>query len=133
MDTDLEEIVESVRSKMSDRMRQSYQSLHSLAQSEKDTRYSITFKIQYKTEFGDSLYVVGSIEELGCWNTLKCGLKWTENHLWVSEPIQILSSSFFKYKYVIVNTNHQKTWEQGPNRIGDLNIKDDSCKSSEFK
>ena len=31
----------------------------------------ITFQINYKTKFGENLYIVGSTEELGNWETNK--------------------------------------------------------------
>ena len=65
-------------------------------------RYIITLKIFYKTEFGESLQVVGSAEELGEWKTYKCPMKWTEGHVWVAENIDITSCTFFTYKYVIM-------------------------------
>lgn len=33
----------------------------------KARKYSLTFKLPFKTEFGESLHIVGSIEELGAW------------------------------------------------------------------
>lgn len=65
-------------------------------------RYTLTFKVRYKTDYGESLQVVGSIEELGSWKDYKVPLKWTEGHIWASEPMTIKSNSFFTYKYVVM-------------------------------
>lgn len=55
--------------------------------------YSLTFKIPYKTELGQSLCVVGSIGQLGNWKDFKAHLKWTEGHVWVLPNVSISSSN----------------------------------------
>ena len=84
----------------------------------------------YKTEFGESLHIVGSNPELGEWKAYKCPLKWTEGHVWVSEPFHIRSGAYFMYKYVIMNKESGKAakWEKGPNRVADLDILPDKNK-----
>lgn len=59
-------------------------------------------------------------------------MRWTEGHVWVSEPINIRSTSYFMYKYVVMNTASGKAakWEKGPNRIADLTILPDRNKIS---
>lgn len=59
-------------------------------------------KIFYKGEYGESVHVIGSIEELGSWKQFKCPLKWTQGHYWITENLQISSKSYFTYKYVIM-------------------------------
>lgn len=49
-------------------------------------------------------------------------MKWTEGHVWVAENILIQSSSFFTYKYVVMKQDKAVRWEQGPNRVADLEI-----------
>jgi hypothetical protein len=46
-------------------------------------------KIFYKTDFGESLQVVGGCEELGAWKSYTCPMKWTEGHIWVAENLLI--------------------------------------------
>ena len=65
-------------------------------------KYVLTLKIFYKTEFGESLQIVGSNEELGSWKQYKCPMKWTEGHLWVAENLEVTSCSYFNYKYVVM-------------------------------
>jgi hypothetical protein len=52
--------------------------------------FAVTFKVQHETKFGESLCIVGGIEQLGFWKEFKCHMKWTPGHLWVSEsPVLI--------------------------------------------
>jgi len=84
--------------------------------------FNLTFKVHYKTDFGESLQVVGSIEELGAWKDYKCPMTWSEGHIWVSETMSITSCSHFMYKYVVMHQERAVKWERGPNRIADLMI-----------
>lgn len=69
---------------------------------------------------GESLAVVGNLEELGLWVEYKCHLEWTEGHIWRSvEPI-IVHESYFEYKYVLLEQGKVIAWEEGVNRIADL-------------
>lgn len=96
-------------------------------------KFIITLKIFYKTDFGESLQVVGSAEELGSWKTYKCPMKWTEGHIWVAENIEITSCSFFTYKYVIMFQNKAIKWEKGPKRIADMAILPDKNKIMQLR
>ena len=92
--------------------------------------FNVVFKIFYKTEYGEQLQIVGGCPELGDWKAYKCPMRWTEGHIWVSEPINVRSRSYFMYKYVVMNTVSGKAakWEKGPNRIADLAILPDKNK-----
>ena len=64
---------------------------------------------------------MGSLPELGEWNTIKCRLQWTEGHLWtLPEPLILKGVRTFSYKYVIVDGTDNMVWEQGVDRIADL-------------
>lgn len=94
----------------------------------KDATYNLQLRVFYQTDFGESLQVVGSIEELGSWKNYKCPMKWTEGHYWTTENLIITSATFFTYKYVIMKNNKATKWEKGPNRIADLKILPDKQK-----
>lgn len=83
--------------------------------------FSVTFSIHYPTELGESIAVLGSVEELGKWKEYKHHLKWTEGHNWVSTvPLVTKSQSFF-YKYILLqDLTEFKGWETGMDRIADL-------------
>ena len=60
------------------------------APKKKDNEYFVSFQIQYETKFGQSLAVIGSIEELGKWKEYKCQLQWTDGHIWINkEPLMV--------------------------------------------
>lgn len=73
----------------------------------------------YKTELGQSVCVVGGLDELGQWKQFKANMRWTEGHVWVLENVQI-SKPYFQYKYVVMKDGRPDRWEQGINRIADL-------------
>lgn len=70
---------------------------------------------------GQSLYVMGSIKELGEWKEFVCPLSWTEGHVWVTEEM-VLDQAIFKYKYVLKEDNGATIWERGYDRIADLTL-----------
>ena len=46
--------------------------------------YSLTLKIKMETKFGQSMSLVGSLDQLGKWKDFKVAkMKWTEGHIWV--------------------------------------------------
>jgi hypothetical protein len=46
-------------------------------------QFSLDLSIYYQTKLGESLAVIGSIEELGQWKNIKKHMKWSEGHIWV--------------------------------------------------
>ncbi|EFJ42505.1 hypothetical protein VOLCADRAFT_119374, partial [Volvox carteri f. nagariensis] len=62
----------------------------------------------YVTAFGQTLRVVGSLRELGCWNPRQAPMmNWCEGHQWVLECV--LPQQSFEFKDV--------RWEGGSNRV----------------
>ena len=59
-------------------------------------RYALHFSIFYETIVGESISVVGSLEELGLWFDYECQLKWTEGHIWKSTEPVIVNKSYFE-------------------------------------
>ena len=88
------------------------------------TTYQVDFKVYYKTSFGESLCIVGSIPELGQWKEFRCHMKWTDGHVWVTETPLITNHYYFQYKYVLLDEDKTKliSWERGIDRIADLEI-----------
>lgn len=84
--------------------------------------YCLTLRIMYQTSLGESLCVVGDIEELGQWKQFTCQMKWTEGHVWVLENLLVKSKPFFNYKYVLLKDDKPHIWERGENRIADLRV-----------
>ena len=78
------------------------------------------FSIYYETIVGESIAVVGNLEELGEWKEYKCHLVWTEGHIWRSVQPIVVRESYFEYKYVLLENDKVVSWEEGVNRIADL-------------
>ncbi len=100
-------------------------------------------QVQVKTELGDSVYVTGSIVELGCWdhrNGLQLSTNasmypmWTGTHMIPSGMLSspslrsyfheltwrmriLLSGQWVKYKYVILQADGNVRWEGIPDRM----------------
>lgn len=66
--------------------------------------------------------MVGSIPELGNWKEYKHKLLWGNGHVHLSTTPLITSESCFKYKYVILENGKMKSWENGIDRIAELDF-----------
>jgi hypothetical protein len=87
-----------------------------------NSKYNVKLQVQYETEMGDHIAVVGEIDELGNWQDFeKCTMKWTEGHVWETENL-IVKKPFFLYKYVVMKGKEVVKWEKGANRIADLHV-----------
>lgn len=84
--------------------------------------YNLTLRIKYETNLGESMSIIGDIEELGNWKNFKCHMTWTEGHVWVLRDLPIKEKSIFNYKYVLMKDGKPQTWEKGQNRIADLRL-----------
>ena len=85
-------------------------------------QFSLDLSIYYQTKLGESLAVIGSIEELGCWKIIKKHMKWSEGNIWVLDQPIFTQKSFFKYKYVLLYKGELIKWEDGIDRILDFEI-----------
>lgn len=84
-------------------------------------RYHLTLALQYETQMGEEVCVVGSLEEFGLWQDHRqCRMRWTPKHIWVAEDIELLNKPYFMYKYVVVKDGRIVKREKGANRIADL-------------
>ena len=93
----------------------------------KNITYRVTFRVQIKVNFGESICVLGSIPELGKWKEYKHHLKWTEGNIWESVSPLTTHSFFFQYKYALLDKNATEliNWEKGIDRLADLEIMPD--------
>eukprot|EP00826_Nyctotherus_ovalis_P038009 TRINITY_DN3522_c0_g1_i8.p1 TRINITY_DN3522_c0_g1~~TRINITY_DN3522_c0_g1_i8.p1 ORF type:complete len:389 (-),score=72.69 TRINITY_DN3522_c0_g1_i8:123-1289(-) len=80
---------------------------------------TVTFRIGYKTEYGQNLYIIGSTEELGSWKTFNHLMKWSEGHVWTIDLK--LEEKRFEYKHVVRSAT-DTIWEPGENRVCVLDI-----------
>jgi 4-alpha-glucanotransferase len=79
----------------------------------------IVFKINYKTQWGQRIFVSGSTPELGNWDEAKAlALNALPNDNWeIALDIPNKSNAVISYKYFVLNEHSgSKTWEWGTNR-----------------
>ena len=94
-------------------------------------KYAVNFNIFYETTFGEELYVVGSLPELGKWKEYKLKLYWGEGHIWTNKEPLLTNHPFFEYKYTLHGTDGGiQAWESGVNRIACLETLPSSDKTS---
>ena len=98
---------------------------------EQKQKVNITFTINYKTEFGQVLSILGNHSKLGSWQDTKvASMKWHTGDNWKVTIHDLCRDEPLLYKYVIVDYNSKEVvrWEDGQNRICDpayLNSNDD--------
>lgn len=84
------------------------------------TSVDVTFEEVVKTEYGDTIKIVGSIDALGGWDTKKAiSLSASEytasNPLW-KVTIPLKAGQAFEYKYINIKKDGSLVWERDPNR-----------------
>jgi len=89
-------------------------------------RVSVRFSINYHTNPGEDIRVVGSNYKLGDWEASKAPiLEWTHKDIWVAELSFRKVFLPFEYKYVVYDNNTGSTrWETIPNRKVDVTEED---------
>ena len=76
----------------------------------------VCFSVVYQTNWGQNVYVVGDLPQLGEWREHSAiKLRWTEGHVWTT-TIRIPPNLPFHYKYLIKGDDGFRRWEDGPNR-----------------
>jgi glucoamylase len=84
------------------------------------TSVSLTFNVLQTTSFGQNVYVVGSIAELGTWDATKAvklnaDMYTDGTPLWYGS-LKLAAGTKFEYKYVRKDASGSVTWESDPNR-----------------
>lgn len=77
----------------------------------------IVFVIKYNSSFGEEVGILGSLQILGNWEQKRVfKLKWNSGHIWKGE-IFVTNDSVkdFEFKFVILQDNKVKNWENGSN------------------
>ncbi|HNW52161.1 MAG TPA: 4-alpha-glucanotransferase [Prolixibacteraceae bacterium] len=76
----------------------------------------ITFRINYKTEWGQGVWIAGSVKALGSWDIQNAiPMLYVGNGEWEA-TISFKSVKNFEYKYLIKNGDYSLFWEGGKNR-----------------
>ncbi|KAJ5766969.1 uncharacterized protein N7511_004585 [Penicillium nucicola] len=84
------------------------------------TSLAVTFNELVTTTYGENVYVVGSISQLGSWSTssaiaLSAGSYTSSNPLWTA-TISLPVGTTFEYKFIKKETDGSIVWESDPNR-----------------
>jgi glucoamylase len=84
------------------------------------TSVAVTFDEIATTTYGENVYIVGSISQLGSWNTanaiaLSASQYTSSKHLWYV-TINLPAGTTFQYKYIRKESNGSIVWESDPNR-----------------
>lgn len=77
----------------------------------------IIFVIKYNSAYGEEVGILGSLQVLGNWEQKRVfKLKWNNGHIWKGE-IFVTNDSVkdFEFKFVILQDNSVKNWENGSN------------------
>lgn len=79
-------------------------------------KQTVTFKVSATTVWGENIYLIGNIPELGSWDAARAvQMSATGYPVWdVSLPLSVPST--FEYKYIRKNSTGAVTWEGGYNR-----------------
>lgn len=84
----------------------------------------VVFRIKYHTTYGENVYVVGGIPEVGNWNKDKAvKLKYQKTAptpgLWELAVLIPRSKKYvqFEYKYFVMKQDGSRRWENGNNRV----------------
>ncbi|QDZ20280.1 starch-binding protein [Chloropicon primus] len=86
----------------------------------------VKFQVQYRTEMGQTVRVVGSSPELGAWDVAKAPqLKWqSSDGLWACD-VSLPCGQIYEYKYVVCNGDGVALqWQQGNNALLAVGIRD---------
>ena len=77
----------------------------------------IIFQMRYNTQMGEDLAVIGSINELGCWDQGRpLRMNWNDGNIW--KGILNFNDNImdFEYKFIFISRGYVKQWEDGNNR-----------------
>ncbi|KAJ9530867.1 hypothetical protein QJQ45_028837, partial [Haematococcus lacustris] len=82
---------------------------------EKSWSNSSMLQINYKTEMGESLALVGDVEELGSWSPDRLvKMQWHEGYNWCCS-VSVPAGAKLEYKYVLVLRDGSLSWAPGFN------------------
>lgn len=88
------------------------------SQSEQSSSLRIIFKIEKGTQFGETVHMTGSSDELGKWANFK-QMDFTKGTNSWSLELRTSEKSF-EYKFILLNTRKECIWEEIPNRKFDM-------------
>jgi hypothetical protein len=88
---------------------------------------SLSFPVQVRTEWGDSVYITGSIPELGSWDLSRAvplsADKYTSEpngDIWSGGDVEVAAGTTFEWKVVQKNRDGSWLWECGENWVASV-------------
>ncbi|MCX2832366.1 alpha-amylase family glycosyl hydrolase [Microbulbifer thermotolerans] len=82
-----------------------------------DDQNQVIFKVNATTSWGENIYIVGDIPELGSWDTSKAvGPFHTPNYPEWFLPVSVPKNTTIQYKFIKKDSSGNVTWEGGNNR-----------------
>nr|AID53183.1 a-amylase [Microbulbifer thermotolerans] len=82
-----------------------------------DDKNQVIFKVNATTSWGENIYIVGDIPELGSWDTSKAvGPFHTPNYPEWFLPVSVPKNTTIQYKFIKKDSSGNVTWEGGNNR-----------------
>ena len=86
----------------------------------------VIFHVKANTNYGENIYVVGNIPELGSWNVDNCSeaLMCPNYPEWYM-PVSVPAGKTIEFKFIKKDSNGNVTWESGTNRV--VSTSNDSC------
>ena len=80
---------------------------------------TINFELKHDTEIGETMGIIGSLNELGLWKQSKAlKMVWNKGNIWTTS-LNLNSYNNvinFEYKFIILANGKIKYWEEGNNR-----------------
>ncbi|KIP11288.1 carbohydrate-binding module family 20 protein [Phlebiopsis gigantea 11061_1 CR5-6] len=90
--------------------------IHTAAQGTASATVTVSFSESATTSFGENIFLVGSLNQLGAWNPSSAiPLSSASYPTWTLQ-LQLPPSTTFTYKFIRKETNGSVTWESDPNR-----------------
>lgn len=78
----------------------------------------VIFHVNASINYGDNIYIVGSIPELGSWNTSNCTeVMMCPNYPEWFLPVSVPAGTQFQFKFIKKDSSGNVTWESCLNRI----------------
>lgn len=78
--------------------------------------FTVNVNANVTTNYGQNVYIVGSIPALGSWNTANAVALSSQNYPYWTAALSVPTGTYFEYKYIKIDSSGTVTWESGSNR-----------------
>lgn len=78
----------------------------------------VVFHVKAETNYGENIYIVGDIPELGSWDVDKCTeVMFSKNYPEWYLPVSVPAGTKINFKFIKKDSNGKVTWESGENHV----------------